>query len=376
MWHKFLLFSAGCYLRHQVRRKPCRPLSRLDPQKVRHVLILHATGLGDLLLSTPALRALRETYPHWTLDLLVSPPFADLVRHHPGIRRLWLYPGRGPGLFRLGRDLRRQGYDLAIILHGNDPEATLLAHLSGAPFIIGSAGSPLAFVYSTAVPRSQPLEHATEHRLNYVRLLGADTRDKRMELFLPQEAEVRAEDILKQHFGASASRLMALHPTGSGAYKWWPLENFVALGAFLYERYQAPLLIISGHKDRPVAEALAARLPGPSLVTGGRHSLITVAGMLKRARLLVANDSGPLHMALALGVPSLALIGADHPARIGPYQVDWGTYLYKKDEVCREEPCLNRKCTDNRCMQAIGVQDAVRTIESWWEPRVGTKFMD
>lgn len=363
MWHKFLLFSAGCYLRRQV----CRPLSQLDPQKVRQVLILHATGLGDLLLSTPAFRALRETYPYWNLDLLVSPPFADLVRHHPGIRRLWLYPGRGLGLFRLGRDLRRQDYDLAVILHGNDPEATLLAHLSGAPFLIGSAGSPLSFVYSATVPRSDPFEHAIEHRLNYVRLLGADTPDKGMELFLPPEAEARAKDILRQHFGASASRLMALHPTGSGAYKWWPLENFAALGTWLYERYQAPLLLISGHRDRPVAEALAARLPGPRLVTGGRLPLLTVAALLQRARLLVANDSGPLHLALALGVPAIALIGADHPARIGPYQVDWGSYLYKKGEECLNDKCLKRKCVDNKCMKAITVEDVIQKIITWWD---------
>lgn len=369
MWHKLLMLSAGCYLRRRARRQLCRPLSRLDPQKVRRVLILHPTGLGDLLLSTPALRALRETYPHWTLDLLVSPRFADLVRHHPAIRHLWLYPGRGPGLWRLGRGLRRQGYDLAVILHGNDPEATLLAHASGAPFIIGSAGSPLAFVYSAAVPRLHPLEHAIEHRLNYVRLLGADTGDKRLELFLPPEADNRAEALLEEHFGASASRLMALHPTGSGAYKWWPLENFAALGAWLYERYQAPLLIISGSGDRPVAETLAARLPGPSLVTGGRVSLSVVAAMLRRARLMVANDSGPLHMALALGVPSIALIGADHPARIGPYQVEWGTYLYKKDGVCPEKRCLNKKCPDNRCMQAIEAGEVIRIIETWWENR-------
>jgi ADP-heptose:LPS heptosyltransferase len=370
MGRAFLSFLARVFLRQKTSRKPPPPLACLDREQVRKVLLINATALGDLLFSTPALRALRETYPHWTLDLLVSPRFADLVRHHPAIRHLWLYPGRGPGLFRLGRELRRQGYDLAIILHGNDPEATLLAHASGAPFIIGSARSPLSFVYSAAVPRSHPLEHAIEHRLNYVRLLGADTEDKHMEMFLPPEEEARAEALLARHFGASASRLLALHPTGSGAYKWWPLENFATLGTWLYQRYQAPLLIISGSRDRPVAEALAARLPGPTLVTGGRFSLLTVAALLKRARLLVANDSGPLHMALALGVPTIALIGADHPARIGPYQVDWGIYLYKKDEVCQEERCLNHKCPNNRCMQAIEVKEAVRTIKSWWEKRV------
>jgi len=184
---------------------------------------------------------------------------------------------------------------------------------------------------------------------------------------LPPEAEAQGEEVLTRHFG-TPNRLMALHATGSGAYKWWPLENFAALGAYLYERYQAPLLIISGSRDRTVAEALAARLPGPTLVTGGSYPLPVVAAMLKRARLLVANDSGPLHMALALRVPSIALIGADHPARIGPYRVDWGTYLCKREETCKIYPCSLRRCQDNICLKAISLADVMKVIQEWWEP--------
>jgi ADP-heptose:LPS heptosyltransferase len=265
--------------------------------------------------------------------------------------------------------LRRQNYDLVIILHGNDPEATLLAHLTGSPYIIGSAGSPLSFVYSATPAAYDPHEHAIERRLDYVRLLGADTRDKRMDLPLPPEAAREAEAVLARHFGEPPPLLLALHPFGSAPYKSWPGENFAELGNLLYENYQAPLLIISGDKDRAAAEALAARLAGPSLATGGRFGLLTVAAMLGRCRLLIANDSGPLHLGLALKVPTLALLGADHPARIGPYGVEWGTYLYKKEQVCAEEPCLTRKCPDNRCLQAIGVAEAVELISRWWEPR-------
>ncbi len=372
MWHNLLLSAAHHYLQRQLRRRPPRPLAELEPRRLRRVLLLNFTGLGDLLFSTPAIRALKSTYPEWQLELLVHARFASLAEHNPHLTRLWHYRGRA-GILRLMAQLRT-GFDLAVILHGNDPEATLLARASGAPFIIGSARSPLAFAYSAAVRRLDPLEHAIEHRLNYVRLLGAETADKRMELFLPPGEDARAEAVLTRHFGALPSRLMALHPTGSGSYKRWPLENFASLGAYLYERYQAPLLVISSSKDRPVAEALAARLPGPSLVTGGRFPLLTVAALLRRARLLVANDSGPLHMALALRVPSIALIGADHPARIGPYQVEWGTYLYRKEEGCPEDPCLNRKCPDNRCLQAIKVQEVIRTIEAWWESLFGSRL--
>jgi ADP-heptose:LPS heptosyltransferase len=369
MWHKLLLSFSRRYLQRQVRRRPPLPLASLDLEKKGRVLLISATGLGDTLFSTPAIRAFKERYPFLSLEVLGHHRFAALLAHNPHIHRLWAYPGRNRRLLTLARDLRRRHYDLVIILHGNDPEATMLAHLSGAPCIIGSAKSPLACRYSAAAPAGDLYAHAIERRLDYVRLLDADTPEKRMDLFLPAEEKRRAEVILAKHFGALPSRLLALHPTGSDPYKWWPGDNFVKLGNFLYERYRAPLLILSGAKDRAAAAAIAARLSAPTLLTGGQFSLMTTAALLSYCRLLVANDSGPLHMALALGVPSIALLGADHPARIGPYGVEWGTSLHKKAEVCNLEPCLLKKCPDSRCLEAITVAEVVQLIKSWWEPR-------
>jgi ADP-heptose:LPS heptosyltransferase len=369
MWHKFLLWASQQYLRSAVCRRPPRPLEELDLSGVRRVLLLNATALGDLLFSTPVFRALKETYPHWQLDVLVHPRYQDLAAPNPNLSRLWLYPGRGAGLFALMRQVRQQDYDLVVILHGNDPEATLIAWAAGTPFIIGSAKSPLAFAYASTVSHPDPLEHAIERRLAYARLLGADTRNRHMDLPVPDLEQKLARDILVQHFGSLPDLLVALHPTGSAPYKWWPQERYAELGKFIQKRYQAPILIISGKQDRPTAEHLAAQLPCPTLVTGGRYPLLTVAGLLNYCRLLVANDSGPLHMALALGVPTIALLGADHPARIGHYQVDTATYLYAKDNACQQPDCLTRRCPDNLCLQAITTEDVINTLQTWWEPR-------
>jgi ADP-heptose:LPS heptosyltransferase len=137
----------------------------------------------------------------------------------------------------------------------------------------------------------------------------------------------------------------------------------------LYESYHAPLLIISGRADREQAEAIAAQLSGPTLVTGGRFPLLTVAALLSHCRLLVANDSGPLHMGLALRVPTIGLLGADDPRRVGPHGIDWGVALHKREEVCAQEPCLLKKCPQNLCMEAIEVSEVVKLIKEWWEPR-------
>jgi ADP-heptose:LPS heptosyltransferase len=367
--HKLFMKLARTYLARRVGERPPRPLAEIDLGGVRRGLLISNTALGDTLFSTPAIRALKERFPAWELEVLAHRVFAVLLAHNPHVAKIWTYPGRNRRLLTLARDLRSRAYDLVVILHGNDPEATLLAHLTGSPFIIGSAGSPLAFAYAARVAPGGPFEHAIERRLNFVRLLGADTPDKRMNLFLTPEESEEAAIILAEHFGAVPPRLLAFHPTGSDPYKWWPADSFVELGNFLYEKYQAPLLIISGKSDREQAEAIAAQLPGPTLVTGGRFPLLTAAALLSQCRLLVANDSGPLHMGLALGVPSIGLLGADDPRRVGPYGVDWGIALHKRDEVCPQEPCRLKKCPKNLCMEAIAVADVVERLKTWWEPR-------
>ena len=215
-------------------------------------MLISATALGDTLFSTPAIRALKERFPAWELEVLAHRVFGALLAHNPHVARIFTYPGRNRRLLPWPGTCACGPTTWSIILHGNDPEATLLAHLTGSPYIIGSARSPLAFVYAATVAPTDPYEHAIERRLNYVRLLGADTADKRMDLFLPPEELDRAAAILTKNFGGMPPLFMAFHPTGSDPYKWWPAASFIELGNFLYESYQAPLLIISGSR-RPAS---------------------------------------------------------------------------------------------------------------------------
>ena len=131
--HKLFMKLAHTYLARRVSRRPPRLLSDLDLGGVRRVLIISNTALGDTLFSTPAIRALKERFPAWELEVLAHRVFGAVLTHNPHVSRIFTYPGRNRRLSILARDLRRRGYDLVIILHGNDPEATLLAHLTGSP---------------------------------------------------------------------------------------------------------------------------------------------------------------------------------------------------------------------------------------------------
>jgi ADP-heptose:LPS heptosyltransferase len=351
-----------------MRTRPRRSWQEIRTDKIKRVLLINSTALGDLVFSTPAIRGLKKSFPHWELDILVQPGLRALIEPDPHLTYCWSFPGRSLRLWSLGRNLRARHYDLVIILHGNDPEVSLLAWLSHSPFVIGSSKSPLSFSYSYAVPPGDLSEHAIERRLNFVRPLGVEGEEKRLAVFLPEEKKAEAADILAEHFGGPPAMLMALHPGGSGSYKHWPLRYFVCLGEFLKETYQSQFLIISSANERALAQTLAEGIGAPALVTGGRYNLLTVAALLQQCRLFVGNDSGPLHLALALGIPSIGLLGADDPRRIGPYQVEWGAFLYKA-EACPRLPCSTKRCPQPLCLEAIGPAEVIHLVQDWWEPR-------
>lgn len=372
MSHKMRLHLARIFLRWHQRRWPVRPLSELRPAAIKRLLVINATALGDLLFSTPAIQGLSECFPDRQLDLLLQPGLLPLMAPDSRIYRCWGYPTGGLGLWRLARELRQQQYDLVVILHGNDPEATLLARLTRAPFVIGSAHSPLRFAYSAAVSRQGLGEHAIARRLNLVRPLGVKVTERQMKIVVPDEVRQQARAAISRYFQGWPSPLVALHPGGSDAYKRWPLERFGELAAWLSRTHGARFLIIGSAAERELGESLAQQAGVPALVTGGRFDLLMVAGLLSHCNLLVGNDSGPFHLGLALRIPSIGLLGADAPQRVGPYEAPWGQAIFK-EEACPRDPCLTKSCPRTLCLAAIEVEDVKNLVQEWWEPAFWTQ---
>ena len=343
--------------------KPDAP-TPIEMEQVNRILLMTTTAIGDTLFSTPAIRAVKETYRNKEVHVLCHARNQLLLRENPYINRLLFYQGKRKGIIKLIRELREGHYDLVVILHSNDPEAIPLAWATRAPYIIGPGTSRFAEFLSNKVTCTDDNRHAIERRLDYVRIIGADTVNKKMDLFLSAQSEKNADLILKAKWKDGLRPLIGLHPTGSGSYKWWPKEYFATLAQALIERHQTRLVIFSSHKEAAVARSIAENFGEDVLLAHGQYDLLEVAALMQKCRLFVANDSGLLHMALALELPTLALIGADNPLRIGPYLVSNSDCLYKKEEVCQELHCLNQACRDNRCLKAISPEEVLAVIEN------------
>lgn len=359
----FLEKTLQILLRHQSRKRRPRPYDPSAAAGIKRILLMTTTAIGDTLFSTPAIRAVKETYPGKEVHVLCHVRNRLLLKENPYINRLLFYRGKRRGILDLIRELKGQHYDAVVILHSNDPEAGPLAWVTGAPYIIGPGTSRFAYLFSNRVVCRDDNRHAIERRLDLVRVIGADTENKAMDLFLPPLWEERARQILEKKWKADNRPLIGLHPTGSGAYKWWPREHFSALIQALSRQYHARFVLFSSRQEAQVARSIVKNLERDVLLTQGEYDLQEVAALMKRCALFVANDSGPLHMALALGIPTLALIGADSPLRIGPYQVPNSSTLYRKEDVCQEPRCLNQACQDNRCLKAISPEEVLAMID-------------
>ncbi|MBI3077782.1 MAG: glycosyltransferase family 9 protein [Deltaproteobacteria bacterium] len=300
--------------------------SRLDrrvvpdrPEAVERILVVNTTAIGDTLLSTPAIRALRQRFPRARLVALASPDAEQVLRGSPHLDALIHHPGRVDlrylaHLPRLLREIRREHFDLVVILHANDPDIVPLAYLSRAPHRIGWAGSRLAFLLTIPV-RTRTGLHLIDERLGNLRALGVSGSGE-MELHLHEEEEPRVDRFLAEQ-GWQGEPLVGVHPFGGKPYKWWPGEAVVALG----DRLQAEgrrAVLLGGRREMAPARAIVAGMRQPPLVAAGVLSVRESAALIRRLQCLVSTDSGLMHVAQALGTPLVALFGPTDPAQVGP----------------------------------------------------------
>ncbi|HEX2219800.1 MAG TPA: lipopolysaccharide heptosyltransferase II [Gemmatimonadales bacterium] len=273
-------------------------------------LVIQTAFLGDVILTTPLLTALAGR--HGPVDVVVTPDAATLLEGHPSVRDVIRYDKKGrdaglAGFRRLATELRRRGYARAYLPHRSWRSA-LLALLARVPERTGFADSPAAITYTTRVVRS-PAGHEVERLL----ALAGDGRPgvPAVSLALGAEDEAAAERWLAER--GVPPGFTAIAPGSIWGTKRWPY--YPALAASL----EGPLVVVGGEEDAELAGEVAAAAPGRAWSAAGELSLRESAAVIRRARVLVTNDSAPLHLATAVGTPAVALFGPTVPEQgFGP----------------------------------------------------------
>ncbi|HZL35341.1 MAG TPA: lipopolysaccharide heptosyltransferase II [Tepidisphaeraceae bacterium] len=315
------------------------------------ILIIKPSAIGDVVHALPVLNLLRGKWPQAKISWLVTPACAGLLDGHSQLdevirferRRFgqsWRDPTAAAGLFGFARDMRERQFDLAIDLQGLFRSGWLSAS-TRAPVRVGPAGArELGWVFYTHRINTGTAElHAVERNLRLAEALGLGREP--VKFVFPTDDEDRR---FVATLAPNGLRYAVFLPGANWDTKRWPPEKFAACVAPLRERFGLESIVAGGSIDTP----LAAQIPGALDLTG-RTDLRQLVALLERAQLVIANDTGPMHIAAALGRPLVTMYGPTSPARTGPYG-RMGSVVYL-DIECR--PCLGRHCSHTSCLRKL-----------------------
>lgn len=303
-----------------------RPLADFDPRQVRRILAVSSTAIGDTLFATPAWRALRQRYPAARIVGHVREKVLPLFADNPHLDAIVPYAGGYHRFLATVAALRRERFDIALIFHGMGPQAIPMAVLSGAPFVVripnsGEYGYLLSNAENSSENLPYPGEHAIQCRLRIAGMVDAKSDDVRMVLPVTPADRRAAQDLLARAGRDLGAPMVGLVPGAATVFKQWPAERFIAAAqAVLGGRPGWRVVVLGSAKERALA-AEVARGIGPAAVSlAGLSDLCTLRGLIAGLRLLVTNDTGPLHVAVAVRTPSVSLFGATDSRGTGPLQ--------------------------------------------------------
>jgi len=337
----------------------------------QRILVRSTNWVGDAVMSIPALEALRAQFPRAEIVLLSKPWVSELFWHHPAVNRQIIYKPKsehqGPrGFLKLVDEIRAEKFDAAVLFQ-NAFQAAWMAWLARIPLRIGYARDARSFLLHDAI--EPPLPAAYGHQaLYYLQLLfraGLIASPRPVdEIRIRLADEEKAWALRKlDALGLGGQRFIVGIAPGAafGPAKRWLPERFAGLADRLIGALNADVLIFGSAAERPLAEEIASAMKHTPTIVAGETSLRELLSLMAGCRLIVANDSGPMHLAAAMGIPLVAIFGSTDERATGP--LGTRVRIVKKEAEC--SPCGRRVCPiDFRCMNDLSVEDVYRaTLE-------------
>lgn len=338
-------------------RRPLNPREKqkIDRSRIERILLIRLRRIGDVVMTTPAITALRESLPEAKITYAIDEPYKDLVEGHPDLDRVIVLPRRLSfrEFRKIARQIRKESYDVVIDFHGG-PRASRLTLFSGARLKIGYRIRYKSIIYDIKLPR-EPEEghfHSVENHVNLVKALGIEPPSipaVSMPPVTPSEAE-NVRRIIRE--GAlEKTKIVTLHISAGNEFRDWGTENFARLIKDLSQVPGVKVVLIGSGEDRQNEDEIKRRSKASFLSLVNRLSLRELREFVSLSTLFIGPDSGPMHISATTATPIVALFGPTLPAHFRPWQAH--STILEKDYACR--PCRQRKCVhrDFRCLRTI-----------------------
>jgi len=335
-------------------------MERIEVKNIpRKILVIKPSSLGDVVHSLPFLYSLSQRFPFAKIHWVIAKGLEGILEGNPMVSKLWIINkdrwknmGRITGtLAEIGllvKGLKDEAYDVAIDLQGL-MRSGLIAKATGAPMRIGfkEAREGSALFYTHKVEGGRDI-HAVDRYLKVMRALGGDTEEVQFPMPLIRESEKI------QHLRSDMQEYIVIVPGARWETKKWPAENFEALVSLL----KIKSVIVGGSAERSLSEKIQQQSKGKALSLAGETDIMDLIWLIRGAKCVITNDSGPMHVAAACGIPVVAIFGPTNPARTGPYGTK--NVIIKSSLACA--PCYKRKCGDLKCLKGILVQQVFEAV--------------
>ena len=339
---------------------------------LRRLLIVKPSSLGDVVHALPTLTALRRRFPSSKLVWLVKREWAEVLEGNPDLDEVLAVDLSARGWPAAIRAVREGRFDLVMDLQGLLRSA-ILGWASGSAvrvgFTNGREGSPWFYTHRVPVPDASM--HAVDRYLLMARFLGADVgKVKPADFPLPRDpaAEARVEALLAAAGVRAGTMLVALNPSARWATKRWPAESFAAAGDWLQRHGGARVAVVGSGQERSAGDEVIRCMQTMPLDLVGKTTMKELIALLRRLRVFITNDSGPMHLAAAVGTPVIAPFGPTDPARTGPYGA--GHAVLRSGAPC--SPCFSRRCANTiemECLTAIRPEQVIEAVSLSSFPR-------
>ncbi|MBU0544432.1 MAG: lipopolysaccharide heptosyltransferase II [Proteobacteria bacterium] len=344
--------------------------SPLKKSNINNILIRATNWVGDAVMTLPALEAVRENFPAASITVLARPWVAPLFENHPAVNNILIY-NRHDGLkknvtefFHVSNLIRKNRYDLAILFQ-NAFEAALLVYLGRVIYRLGFASDGRGLLLTHGIKRSSEIfaVHQVEYYLSILKAAGLKAESRNPVLYLSEKDLAKAENLLQLKGIGKNDFILGISPGAIfGNAKRWPFERFAEISDRASERWGAKVIILGSKKEKDIGNKMAGLMKNKAADFCGTTSLGEAMGLISKCSYFVTNDSGLMHVAAALGVPTFAIFGSTDHVATGPRGSK--TKIIRHDIAC--SPCLKSECpTDFKCMLSIEPEEVWDEMEKF-----------
>ena len=321
-------------------------------------LLIQLRRIGDVLMTTPAVRLLRESYPNADLTFLTESPSDQVLKENPNLQEILVYrkPESLPESLLSFLNLRSRKFDCVIDFYGN-PRSALMTRFSGAPMRIGFDFRGRSLAYTHPVKISGKVSYSAADKAQLLKPLGISASDFRLDFFPEKKDQIFAENLFRKLGIEENDFVVSLSPVSRQPYKVWPADRFAQVADWLAEKYNAKILFLFGPGEKHFIETVRASMKMPSLLDYTVPTLPETLSILQRVHLHLGNDNGIRHFAVAAATPSLAIFGR-------PWAANWTPPEQTRHRALEFDPGCKNKCVFPKCklecLKGVNV-DAVKT---------------